>query len=204
MAARWFKRERQTAGGFGSDPVDDRIERQAERAGRSVEDEQELILRDVLPNVRKAVADTGLTMGQYLQLNRVEYQDLLAAQPGPSLLGRRGGLVDYDSFVRLRRWIHEAAERAGEDAETWVVQAGTSAPRRPWERGPAPVGDTSSSGGQPPTTSEIRARDAPAAGPRSDDDLLDRLERLAALRDSGALDEDEFQTQKQRLLGDGS
>lgn len=175
MSARWFKRERERSGGLGPDPVDERIERQAARAGRSVEDEQELILRDVLPNVRKAVAETGLTMSQYLQLNRVEYHDLLAAQPGRSLLGRSAGLIDYEAFVRLRRWIHEAAERAGEDVESWVVRAGTGAPRRPWERKPS----------------------AP-----SDDAVLDRLERLAALRDSGALTEDEFRAQKRRLLGD--
>jgi plasmid stability protein len=205
MTARWFKRAQERTDGFGSDPVDERIERQAARAGRSAEDEQELILRDVLPNVRKTVAETGLTMSQYLQLNRVEYQELIDSQPGRSLLSRRGGLIDYESFVRLRRWIREAAQRAGEDVETWVVRAGTSASRRPWERrppaspavvpaGPGSTLDAPGTGADEPTeAAAVRSRP---------DDVLDRLERLAALRDSGALTEDEFRAQKHRLLDD--
>lgn len=202
MAARWFRRERRSAEVGATDDVEARIERQAARAGRSVEEEQESILRDVLPNVRRAVAETGLTMSQYLQLNRVEYHDLLAAHPGRSLLGRGGGLVDYDSFVRLRRWIQEAAERAGEDVESWVVRAGTSAPRRPWERRPAAAGGAPPAVGPPALDAETATPAVPAADRhRSEDDLLDRLERLAALRDSGALTEDEFRAQKRRLLG---
>ncbi len=187
MAARWFKRDRdpERSAGYGADPVEDRIERQARRAGRSVEEQQEQILRDVLPNVRKTVAETGLTMSAYLALNRVEYQELLAAQPASrTLFGRNAGLIDYDAFLRLRRWIEAAADRAGEDVESWVVRTGTNVPRRPWERPAAPT-----------------PAPAPTA-PSSSDDQLDRLERLAALRDSGALSEDEFLAQKRRLLRD--
>lgn len=36
----------------------------------------------------------------------------------------------------------------------------------------------------------------------SGDDVVDRLERLAALRDRGVLTEEEFQSQKQRILGE--
>jgi hypothetical protein len=39
----------------------------------------------------------------------------------------------------------------------------------------------------------------PVAGPH--DDFVSKLERLAALRDSGALTHDEFGMAKQRLLG---
>lgn len=207
MSGRWFKRDRdeERSPGYGADPVEDRIERQARRAGRTAEDEQERILQDVLPNVRKAVAEAGLTMDAYLRLNRVEYEELLAAAPSTrSFLGRNTGLIDYEAFVRLRRWIHAAAERAGEDVESWVVRVGTSAPRRPWERAtpvhppsPRPV---------PPPAREVptsASADEHAAVPRPGaDDVLDRLERLAALRDSGALTEDEFRAQKRRLLGD--
>lgn len=195
MTAGWFKRERPATGSSGADDVDARIERQARRAGRTVAEEQESILREVLPNIRRSVAHAGLTMAQYLELNRVEYEDLLESTPGSrSLLGRRNELIDYASFVRLRRWIQEAAERAGEDAETWLIRAGSNGPAKPWERRRA-------------------ADDAPEAAPRSDvaeapstdeqvtgDVLLNRLERLAALRDSGALTDEEFQAQKRRLL----
>ncbi|MFA4929219.1 MAG: SHOCT domain-containing protein [Patulibacter sp.] len=209
MPSRWFKRDRDRSDEQETDAVDERLRRQAQRSGRTVGEEQELILRDVLPNVRKAVADTGLTMGQYLQLNRVEYQELLTAQPGPSLLGRRGGLVDYDAFLRLRRWIAAAAERAGEDVESWVVCAGTSAPRRPWERGAArspvaPEGAASAASVTSTPDSDAAPTPPSAAERRADDEVLDHLERLAALRDSGALSDDEFQTQKRRLLQDGS
>jgi plasmid stability protein len=192
MSARWLKRDRDRE---DPDDVDTRIERQAQRAGRSVEDEQEAILRDVLPNVRRSVADAGLTMGQYLELNRVEYHDLLASSPGSrTLIGRRHGLIDNDSFVRLRRWIEEAAARAGEAPEIWAVRTGTSGPLRPWDRRrpaePAPA---------PNRPADVSAP-AAAADATGDDPLLDRLERLAALRDSGVLTEDEFQAQKRRLL----
>ena len=43
---------------------------------------------------------------------------------------------------------------------------------------------------------------APApAGPAGGDDLISQLERLSALRDSGALTEAEFEAQKSRILG---
>ena len=42
---------------------------------------------------------------------------------------------------------------------------------------------------------------AEAAEPADDDDTLGRLERLAALKASGALTEDEFAEQKRRILG---
>lgn len=196
MLARWFKRDHDGPDGveFDPDDVDARIERQAKRAKRSVAEEQEAILREVLPNVRRSVAYAGLTMAEYLDLNRVEYQDLLEATPrSRSLLARRNGLVDYSSFVRLRRWIQEAAERAGEDVETWVARAGESGPPRPWDR-KAPAARARQDG--PDARAE---RDAVG-----DDALLDRLERLAALRDSGALTDDEFQIQKRRLLDDGA
>lgn len=202
MLARWFKRDRDGHDGaeFDPDDVDARIERQAKRSRRSVGEEQEAILHEVLPNIRRSVADAGLTMGEYLQLNRVEYQDLLASSPGSRpLLGGRGGLVDYASFVRLRRWIQEAAERAGEDVETWVVRAGTSGPRRPWERRtPAAPAPSAEQRVETPTTDRVESQTV------GDDALLDRLERLAALRDSGALTDDEFQAQKRRLLDGGA
>lgn len=188
MSARWLKRDPDRHGG---DDVDARIERQAKRAGRSVEDEQEAILREVLPNVRRSVAHAGLTMGQYLELNRVEYEDLLAATPGSRpLLGRRNELIDYASFVRLRRWILEAAERAGEDTETWLARVGARGPQRVWER-------------RTPATPAPAPKPSPAVSESPDDALIGRLERLAALRDSGALSDDEFQTQKRRLLDGG-
>lgn len=194
MTAAWFKRERTTAS--DADDVDARIERQARRAGRTVAQEQEAILREVLPNVRRSVAHAGLTMGQYLELNRVEYEELLESTPASRpLLGRRSGLIDYASFVRLRRWIREASERVGEDPETWVVRAGTAGPPKPWERRrPADAVPTGEAGPR------VAAGDAARAG----DDTLDQLERLAALRDSGALTEDEFQAQKRRLLDGGA
>jgi hypothetical protein len=43
---------------------------------------------------------------------------------------------------------------------------------------------------------------APAAQPVSDDPIA-RLERLAALKASGVLTEEEFQQQKRRILGEG-
>jgi hypothetical protein len=199
MTAAWFKRERTRSEESDPDDVDARIERQAKRSGRTVAEEQETILREVLPNVRRSVAHAGLTMGQYLDLNRVEYQDLLASSPGSrSLLSRRNELIDYASFVRLRRWIQEAAERAGEDVETWVVRAGTNGPQRLWERG-TPAASAPSTG-----THEPHAAGRGESGDVGDDPLLDRLERLAALRDSGALTEDEFQAQKRRLLDRGA
>lgn len=195
MSARWLKRDRDPA---DPDDVDARIERQAERAGRTVEEEQEAILHDVLPNVRRSVADAGLTIGQYLRLNRVEYHDLLASTPASRpLIGRRHALLDYDSFVRLRRWITEAAERAGEDAETWAVRAGTSGPQRRWDRRPA---ESAPESGRPQAEPVRAAASVDGPGP---DAVLDRLERLAALRDAGALTDEEFQAQKRRLL-DGS
>lgn len=201
MTAAWFKRERTRSEASEQDDVDARIERQAMRSGRSVAEEQEAILREVLPNVRRSVAHAGLTMSQYLDLNRVQYQDLLASSPGSrSLLSRRNELIDYASFVRLRRWIQEAAERAGEDVETWVVRAGSSGSQRLWEGGapsPAPVREQRAE-------AAARGRDSSPTADRGStgDALLDQLERLAALRDSGALTEDEFQAQKQRLLDD--
>lgn len=199
MTAGWFKRAR--TGSSDADDVDVRIERQAKRAGRTVAEEQEAILRDVLPNVRRSVAHAGLTMGQYLELNRVEYQDLLESTPGSRpLLGRRNELIDYASFVRLRRWILEAAERAGQDPESWVVAVGASGSPRPWDRR-RPAEPAPASGVHP---EDRPNRAATAAGGAGDDPLLDRLERLAALRDSGALTEDEFQAQKRRLLDGGA
>lgn len=184
MAAGWFKREHSRAS--DADDVDARLARQAKRSGRTVWEEQEAILREVLPNVRRSVAHAGLTMIEYLDLNRVEYQDLLEANPGArSLVGRRSGLIDYAAFARLRRWIHEAAARNGEDIETWLARTGTVATPRRWER------RTSAA---PPDADER---------PPVDDALLDRLERLAALRESGALTDEEFQTQKRRVLGGG-
>lgn len=198
MLARWFKRDPDGHDGteFDPDDVDARIERQARRSKRSVAEEQEAILREVLPNIRRSVAYAGLTMSEYLDLNRVEYQELLEASPSSrSLLGRRNGLVDYASFVRLRRWIQEAAARAGDDVETWTAQAGSSGPQRPWERRtPAPPAAASP---------EVHAPGRVEHETAADDALLDRLERLAALRDSGALTDDEFQAQKRRLLDDG-
>jgi Short C-terminal domain len=40
-----------------------------------------------------------------------------------------------------------------------------------------------------------------AAAPAATDTRVDQLERLARLRDSGALDEQEFRTEKARILG---
>lgn len=190
MTAGWFKRERAHS---DADDVDARIERQARRSRRTVAEEQEAILRDVLPNVRRSVAHAGLTMSQYLELNRVEYQQLLESSPGArSLLGRRSGLIDYAAFVRLRRWIQEAAERAGVDVDTWLDGNGTVGPQRAWERRspavPSPAGPSTGPDADTPAT---------------DDALLDRLERLAALRESGALTADEFEAQKRRVLGGG-
>ncbi|MFD0347824.1 SHOCT domain-containing protein [Kitasatospora aburaviensis] len=42
---------------------------------------------------------------------------------------------------------------------------------------------------------------APAAAPSSGADLLDQLERLAALHTAGALTDEEFSRAKQRLIG---
>jgi hypothetical protein len=44
----------------------------------------------------------------------------------------------------------------------------------------------------------LRAAEAPAAEP----DLVTQLKTLAALRDSGALSPEEFQTAKRKVLGD--
>lgn len=199
MTAGWFKRDRPRSTASEADAVDARIERQAKRAGRTVAEEQEAILREVLPNVRRSVAHAGLTMRQYLEVNRLEYQSLLEASSGSRpLLGRRHGLIDYASFVRLRRWIQEAAERAGEDVETWVVRAGSSGPQRLWERGTPGASAAAAAGLGTHAADQIESES------NGDDALLDRLERLAALRDSGALTEDEFQTQKRRLLDGGA
>jgi hypothetical protein len=43
-----------------------------------------------------------------------------------------------------------------------------------------------------------------AAAPATTDTRVDQLERLARLRDSGALDEREFRSEKARILGDAS
>ncbi len=201
MTAGWFRRERTRSTTPGADDADARIARQAQRAGRSVEEQHEEILRGVLPNIRRSVADAGLTMREYLQLNRVEYEDLLATNPGSRpLIGRRHALLDYDSFVRMRQWIEEAAGRAGEDPETWTLRVGMSEPRRAWQRRRAT--DPASDPGHPPAGP--RASAGTAAGESRHDALLERLERLAALRDSGALTDEEFRAQKQRMLDDGA
>lgn len=196
MTAGWFKRAR--TGSSDADDVDARIERQAKRAGRTLAEEQESILREVLPNVRRSVAHAGLTMGQYLELNRVEYEELLESTPGSRpLLGRRPELIDYASFVRLRRWIQEAAERAGEDTETWLARAGSNGSPKPWER-------RTPSTPAPPAEGRDRSVAEHVGAAAGADALLDRLERLAALRDSGALTDDEFEAQKRRLLDGGA
>jgi Short C-terminal domain len=56
--------------------------------------------------------------------------------------------------------------------------------------------DHSFTGGEPTTAHA----DTPAAPP-SDDDLVDKLERLRVLRDDGVLTEEEFTAAKARLLG---
>lgn len=43
---------------------------------------------------------------------------------------------------------------------------------------------------------------ADASGPGGDDDTLSRLERLAKLREKGVLTDEEFATQKRRILGE--
>jgi hypothetical protein len=42
-----------------------------------------------------------------------------------------------------------------------------------------------------------------AAAPAAGSDAISQIERLAALRESGALTEEEFAAQKRRILGDG-
>ena len=49
---------------------------------------------------------------------------------------------------------------------------------------------------------EVRPVAAAPGDPGADDDPLDKLERLAKLRDSGVLTQAEFDEQKKRLLGD--
>jgi hypothetical protein len=52
--------------------------------------------------------------------------------------------------------------------------------------------------GQPPA-----AAGPPQAPPAADADPIARLERLAALKASGVLTEEEFQQQKRRILSEG-
>ncbi|MFD5467627.1 SHOCT domain-containing protein [Kitasatospora sp. NPDC127059] len=54
---------------------------------------------------------------------------------------------------------------------------------------------------RPPTPADTTGPDTTPADATSGGQLLDQLERLAALRASGALTEDEFARAKQRLLG---
>ncbi len=155
--------------------------------------------------------DPGLTMAEYLRLDAVAYHRLLASgSTSRPLFGRRGGLLDYDSYLRLRRWIEGAAARAGVTAEEWATRAVAQAPPSPWKR---LVGrpDVVVEPVAPPSSDQLPLGDP--SDPRgaggadrapSGDDLIDRLERLTALRDAGALTEDEFQAQKRRLLDDGS
>ncbi len=213
MAARWFKRDDpDRSGGQPLDPVDERLRRQAERAGRTLGEEQEQILREVLPNVRRTVAEAGLTMGQYLELDPVSYHRLLVSGAGSRpLFGRRGGLLDHESYLRMRRWVEAAAARAGVSPEQWATTALAQGPVSPWRRlvGSRPDAeprdpDGAASSDQTPFGDPSDPRDGSRSGARSSsgDPLIDRLERLTALRDSGALTEDEFQAQKRRLLDD--
>ncbi len=73
------------------------------------------------------------------------------------------------------------------------LYSGVTEPARPqsWDSPPPTVPDDRQLNGSP-------ASAGPAAEPH--DDLVSRLERLAALRDSGALTHDEFGIAKQRLL----
>jgi len=59
--------------------------------------------------------------------------------------------------------------------------------------GDGKIGGAAGASGAPAADAE-----APAAG---DDDRLEQLERLAKLRDSGALTQQEFEAEKARLLG---
>lgn len=45
---------------------------------------------------------------------------------------------------------------------------------------------------------------ATAIPPTGSHDVLGRLERLGALRDTGVITTDEFETQKHRILGEGA
>lgn len=82
----------------------------------------------------------------------------------------------------LRRWLSAAPERVAESPPL-----GTSDGRNPQTLLPGP----SRSSEQPPTQPR-------STGPSAE--TLSLLERLQALRDSGALSEDEFVEQKRRLL----
>jgi Domain of unknown function (DUF4234)/Short C-terminal domain len=64
-----------------------------------------------------------------------------------------------------------------------------------------PVAPTSENQAPPSPAWQPQAEPAPAA-PAGPDPQLDRLERLAALRDSGAITPDEYEAQKAKILGE--
>jgi hypothetical protein len=92
---------------------------------------------------------------------------------------------------------HEAAQRRRER----VKGAFTGATQRAGAGAQAVVTQAVAAAGT--ATGELRARTGNGHGaPTPDDGRLERLERLAKLRDAGTLDEAEFQAEKSRILAD--
>jgi putative oligomerization/nucleic acid binding protein len=116
--------------------------------------------------------------------------------------------VDRDKPQRVA--IDWDAARDRHDAESAARRAALAAEGPVGGSGPPPVldplgGDSVFGGalGTPsgianPVEPSIEPSDDPAAG---DDDVVARLERLDALRQSGALSREEFDEQKKKLLG---
>ncbi|HTR74957.1 MAG TPA: hypothetical protein VMH33_06820 [Solirubrobacterales bacterium] len=131
--------------------------------------------------------------------------------PGPQDLAEIDGLVHRGAGChrRLLATVHgEREDRSLAESDAWLRESRERWKKRPsmTEKGGFLRGprlrlideDLDRLDRIHPETS-FSARTDPGAGPGGDD-LVEKLERLGALRSEGLLEEDEFQTAKARLL----
>jgi hypothetical protein len=110
---------------------------------------------------------------------------------------------DADRHVFHQR-IRERLARSYESARERTASGGSAVVRRASALKSELGGDGPSAPPPAPPAAAVTVGAPAAAAPAATDTRVDQLERLARLRDSGALDEQEFRTEKARILGDTS
>ncbi len=129
-----------------------------------------------------------------------------AGVPEPVVTENIGGTTTVNNDARVRVWVAQVAEAADYTIRTDGQVGGFISPRLAFGP-PSPMGAVAHTPNPydpaPPAPYGSTSYDPASYTPTEDGIRLQTLKTLAALRDSGALTEAEFQAEKRRVLGGG-
>ncbi len=169
-------------------------------------------LSGMMSQMGDMVAVAGTQMGDLMEQQASQGRLLTEGIPAEAVIVGMGtparGAQMYNLDLDLE--VHVPGRPAYRVANSYLVPAavpigqGVRLPVRVDRNDQSKIAIDWRSAGQAPARGEVRPVGPdvhPAAGASSGDDIVLQLERLARLRDSGALTQAEFEQQKARVLG---